>query len=374
MKIAIDSRVYTKVNSGIPNYAEYLMNLLPQIAKDIDWIFYINRKDIYNSNFNNVSVKIGPYCHTKLRGNTFLNIILPILLKKDNVDIFHAVCYMTPIVKPSCKLITTIHDLSIFYYPKYYSMLHQKKMSYYINLSVKQADRIITLGNSIAKEIVDYFKIDSKKVSVVPDGINDYFFSQKTKDYIEVLRKYNISKPFILCVGTVEPRKNLLYLLQAYKILPENIKKDILLVHAGGNEWGYEDVYKTIDDLKLNENVKFLEYVDIKTLKVLYENALLFIMPSKYEGFGLPIIEAMACGAPVITSDIAPIREITGDNAFLIDPENIESISAGMNKLINDTNLRKILAEKGKIHSTNFTALNMAYKTLNVYRELAENK
>jgi glycosyltransferase involved in cell wall biosynthesis len=182
-------------------------------------------------------------------------------------------------------------------------------------------------------------------------------------------RRYDLPERYILFVGTLEPRKNVQTLLQAFaQIIAETPQDDLMLVIAGGKGWGGEDYMSTVDTLKLHDHVRFAGFVEDDHLPALYRSALLFVYPSLYEGFGLPVLEAMACGTPVITSNRASLPEVAGDAALLVDPTRPEALAAAMTSIMNDGKLRQALRAKGLARARTFTWDAVAQQTVAIYR------
>jgi glycosyltransferase involved in cell wall biosynthesis len=216
--------------------------------------------------------------------------------------------------------------------------------------SIKKANAIVTVSKSTSDAVVKEFDVETDRLSVItPAPRTNEDLPSRSK-----LPSLGIHQPYILFVGTVEPRKNLIRLLTAYSQLSDSVKEQAMLVIAGGKGWGDLNINNTIVDLGLEKYVRVLGYVDDSTLTTLYANALFLAMPSLYEGFGLPLVEAMVHGTPVLTSNNSSMPEVAGNAGLLVDPLDIQSIQDGLGELIINHDLRKNLAGNAQDNVTRF--------------------
>lgn len=376
MNIAIDARTLLPQQTGLGTYAEILLSELPQLAKDCN-LLYLTNKD-RAGDFNCENVRTIPAISwadrswsNKVNREVYLNFVLPRILRQNKTEVFHSTAYILPLRKVACKTVVSIHDMGTFNCSYSFSRKYCQRMNYYITKSSAAADMIITGSKDSAVEIEKEFPFTKNRIRVVHDSIDKFFFTCIPEDGgLEALTSFKIGQPYILTVGTIDPRKNIPRLVEAYSALNKELRSNIMLIHAGAWGLGRNAAFNKVNDLGLRERVRFLGYVSRQELKSLYENALAFVFPSLYEGFGIPVIEAMACGAPVITSSQSSMPEIAGDAAILIDPYRKESILVGLEKVITDSSLRKGLVEKGKERAELFTPERMAKGTLAIYREL----
>jgi glycosyltransferase involved in cell wall biosynthesis len=234
----------------------------------------------------------------------------------------------------------------------------------FFNPSLTNADRIITMSENTKKSIVEYFNIEPSKITVIYEGVDEKFKPYDKKEVISVLSHYAIERPYLLAVGTLEPKKNYIKLLKAYKAL----KTDLDLVIVGKKGWKADDIFKTIEALGLKERVKLLGYIHIDDLPYLYNGAEIFVFPSLYEGFGLPLLEAMACGVPVVCSNTSSLDEISGDAALKFNPESTDEIVSQIKRLINDNELQDTLHNKGAKRAKLFSWDKTAQQTLAVLK------
>ncbi|HEX8932392.1 MAG TPA: glycosyltransferase family 1 protein, partial [Patescibacteria group bacterium] len=246
--------------------------------------------------------------------------------------------------------------------------------------SVAKAAKVLTISNSSRDDIIKEYNLSQDKVVVTHLGIKESVtLTPHIYSMNELKAKYNLSDNFILFVGTLQPRKNLLRLIEAFaKVLKSKDEshqlKNLQLVIVGRRGWLYEEILKAPEELDIAEQVKFLENVTDEELPLFYKNARCFVLPSLYEGFGLPVLEAMKQGCPVITSNISSLPEAGGEACLYVDPENIDDIAQKITKLVGNDKLRKELIEKGKAQVKKFSWEKTAKETLKVLEEVAKSK
>jgi glycosyltransferase involved in cell wall biosynthesis len=229
---------------------------------------------------------------------------------------------------------------------------------------------VITGSNQTKTDLIKYFGLNADKVVVTPYGVDPCFRPITDKQrFVEVKTKYGIDNEFILYVGNLQPRKNLVRLFLAFERLKIKRKINEKLVIVGKKAWLYQDIFKTYEQLKAKEEIIFTGYVPTEEIPVLYSAARIFVYPSLYEGFGLPPLEAMACGVPVLTSLVSSLPEVVGDSALLVDPYSVEEIANGIERLLSDEKLRLSLREKGLRKASTFSWRRTAELTLAVYRD-----
>lgn len=252
---------------------------------------------------------------------------------------------MLPLVK-SAKSVVVIHDLAYLKTPEFVSDKNKKYLSKFVPESIRNSDFVIAVSNTTKEELLAEFDLPEDKVFVAPNCVDQKVFSRVTDASIKnVRKKYKITDDYFLFVGTIEPRKNILGLLQAYEMLGKDSPP---LVLAGGEGWKNEDIHKKIDQLKATGfNIIVTGFVTDEDLPSLYSGASMLVLPSHFEGFGIPILEAQASGTPVITSDINPMKEVAGEAALLIDQNDPDDIADKMALLYGDPKLQTQLIKKG---------------------------
>ena len=267
------------------------------------------------------------------------------------------------------KVVVTIHDFSFYIYPQWHPKDRILFFSKYFWRNIKRADVIITVSNFINQQARQILNFGTKNIITIYNGYDEENFKVLNEEIlINYKNKKRLPDRFILFIGSVEPRKNLKNLLIAYSILPKEITQEVKLLIAGFHGWKNEEIMSLL--LKLKDKVLYLGYISDEELSILYNLAVAFIYPSFYEGFGLPNIEAMACGCPVITSDIPVMREICGDAAYFVNPYEIESIKDGIMKVIENKNLRNELIQKGFQRIKNFSWKKSALEHFRIFESL----
>ncbi|MSS64493.1 glycosyltransferase family 4 protein [Velocimicrobium porci] len=272
------------------------------------------------------------------------------------------------------KKVVTIHDMTFRAYPG--TMRWKTKMVLALNIkkSIRRADKIIADSEFTKKEMQKYYSVNETKIAVVPCGIDfNIFHTEYNDDTIsEVKTKYKITGDYFLYLGTLEPRKNIEGLIKAYAIFCKKHSNEAIpkLVLAGGKGWNYETIFSAVKEYSLEERIYFTGYVADEDVPKLMAGAYAFCFPSFYEGFGMPPLEAMACGTPVLTSNNSSLTEVTADAAFKVNPNSIEEIADGLEVLWQDKQLYHELRKKGIEQAKKYSWENAANLLYNVYKEL----
>jgi glycosyltransferase involved in cell wall biosynthesis len=260
------------------------------------------------------------------------------------------------------RSISFIHDLSFVHYGEYSSPANREYMLKFVPKTLQKSEHLVTISENSKKEIIEYFNIPSKKISIVHPFIDTAMFNPRPSKEVEKVRnKFSLPKKYLLFVSSLEPRKNVLGILNAYAALPVRLKKEYALVLAGGKGWLNEEIHSRTKEL-LNKklNIYITGYVSDDDLPALYTGAQLFVFPSFYEGFGIPPLEAMACGVPVITSDNSSLPEVVGDAAIQVDAHNTVQITNAITYLLDNPAIQKDLAAKGFKQCKKFSPENSA--------------
>lgn len=288
-----------------------------------------------------------------------------------SADITHFFNYIAP-PKVHGRTVITVHDMVYKAFPETVRGRTKIMLNTGLKQSMKRADIIVTDSEFSRTEIIKYFPQHETKIRVVPCGVDLQKFRpcENPERIPEVKKSLEIEGDYFLYLGTIEPRKNLERLINAYHIFAQRIKNPPKLVLAGGKGWLYDSIFQRVKDLNLSEQVIFTKYVPSEDMNPLMCGALAFVFPSIYEGFGMPPLEAMACGVPVLSSDSASLPEVTGDCAVICDAYSEESIADGLHRLYSDENLRKDLSRRGLDRAGNFTWDKSAEMLYNIYKEL----
>jgi len=298
---------------------------------------------------------------------------LPRYLSKSAFDLFHGTNYEIPLWsrRPS---VVTIHDLSLLLHSDAHERHLVRRARWRLPLMVKAASKIITPSNSVKTEVCETFKVESEKVSVTPEAPRPSFRRSQDGEASKLRTRFGITEDFVLCVGTIEPRKNLRRVVDAFERLLRTTSLSPKLVIAGGQGWLMDDFISYIRGKGLQDEVCLTGYLEDQDLGALYSSCKAFVYPSLYEGFGLPPLEAMACGAPVICSRIPALIETVGTAARLIDPCNVDDLGQAMFELLSDGRVQEHYARLGTAHVQKFSWEQTALKTLEVYREAQKKR
>ena len=298
---------------------------------------------------------------------------LPRLLKRLDVNLYHSPNFMISLLIPrTIKVVITIHDLIPWKFPNYTPRARKTKFNWLFKLILKRAarraDKIIAVSHNTARDICECLGVPAEKIKVVYNSIGPEYFAP-----LDIADNTNARDPdkslndYIIFVGRADPYKNLAGLVRAYQQLVKKYNITHKLLVVGELDPRYPEVPELVNEMGLEEKVIFYGYVEQKELMNLYRRASVLVMPSLYEGFGLPVLEAMVCGIPVIISDTPSLVEIAKDNALAVNPRDINKLAGAIYKIISDKDFAGKLAEKGKRYANEFTIERMAKETVAVY-------
>lgn len=366
MKIAIDISQIAYEATGVANYTKGLVENLLRIDNKNTYLLFaysLRKKKVFAEFFSKLKNQ-GYKFETRILnfpqklGNLIWNKLHLYSLEKlvGSIDIYHSSDWIQ--IPAKCKKITTVHDLIVYKYPEtsdsYIVETQMRRLKHVKN----ECQLILSDSNATKADLVNILNFAPEKIKVVYPGIAADFYKAKIGN-VDFLAKYNISESFILTVGTNDPRKNLKTLIKAFNNLKNN---NVTLVIVSKSGWG--------EELKLNKKIKLIREINTAELAMLYKNAEIFVYPSLYEGFGLPLVEAFASGCPVITSNRGSLKEVAENSALIINPEKESEISAAILKLLNDRTLRKELTQKGKQRAQAFSWQKSAEKIIKIYESL----
>ena len=286
---------------------------------------------------------------------------LPLHLMAHRYDLLHVPGHKLPVLAP-CKTVVTIHDLAFLRFPETFKSLHRQRLVWFTRNAVRRADRIIAISESTKRDLRELLGAPDERIDVVHHGVDHGLFRP---DVAPAVR----TTPYILSVGTLQPRKNYAMLIRAFKRLCERRREPIELLIAGQHGWMWEGIETETRKQPFADRIKLLGYVEDPQLPALYHGAALVAMPSLYEGFGLPLLEAMACGAPLVASNASCFPEVVGDAAVTLDPLDEDAWMNTMNELLDDSAKREALGRKGLERARLFTWEQTAQQTLYVYRK-----
>lgn len=373
MRIAIDAHAVGTGLGGNESYVANLIAALAEIDSENRYTLYVTNRDAidrFRDRWPNFKVR-STLPHTPL---IRIPVTLSAELRRNPVDVLH-VQYTAPPFVP-CALVSTIHDLSFEHLPETFKKRSWMQLRLTVRHTAKKADHIVTLSEFSRADIADTYKIPTDRITVTPPAAPPNFAPAPEAEIRRVCRTYAIDGDYILAVGSIQPRKNLVRLMAAYSDLRRRRPKAKLpkLVLVGKQAWLYNETVRTISELELGKSVILTGYVPETDLPALYSGALCFVYPSFFEGFGLPPLEAMKCGAPVIVGNRTSLPEVVDDAALLVDPFDIAAIAGAIEKVIDDESLRTTLKKRGLKRAASFDWHDTARKTLAVYKKAARQQ
>ncbi len=429
MKIGIDCRTILHPgvgeHAGVGYYTDYLVKELLRQDKENDYVLFFDSRFKQFSRFRKPNVKIVPfpfYQYKKYLPVTYSQMLISAILNRENLDVFHSPANILPLPynRPA---VVTVHDLAIYKFPEFFppQFLNRQLFSTRVLVprSLKKAKKVIAVSKNTKTDIIEQFNLSEDKIEVIHEGTA--FYDQKYLNQLDISaikKRYGIMDNYILFLGTVEPRKNIVTLIKAFRnlrLVYDSPAKDCQLVIAGARGWKDQPVYKEIAQVnaailgldkrrsgrerrsgldfrnsaakkkqgerrngrerRKNQPIKHIGYISHNEKIALLMNAVCFVFPSLYEGFGLPVLEAMSLGVPVITSKTSSLPEIVAEKSgLLVNPEKESELIEALQQILTDEGLRETLAVNGRSRAENFSWKKCALKTLEVYRQAAKGK
>jgi glycosyltransferase involved in cell wall biosynthesis len=367
MRVAIDTR---KIHDfGIGTYIRNLLRQLARIDRDTEYVLLCREPDL------GIAAQLGPNFRSVREPSPNYSLReqlhVPWVLRRERPDVYHAPHYVLP-AAVRCRSVVTIHDCIHLMFPQY---LPNRAAYAYARASMwaaaRRSDRILTVSHASKRDILHLFNVKPEKIVVVYNAIDEHFSATPSDDYVARIReRYQLDHKFVLYVGNIKPHKNLVRLIEAFSQL-RRTHDDLKLLIIGDEISKLPALRRAVHRHKLHKHVRFLGYLKDDTLTVLYRLASVFVFPSLYEGFGLPPLEAMASGTPVVTSNVSSLPEVTGGAAVLVDPYDVDSIADGVRRILDDPQLAEGLRIKGLSRAREFSWERSVEKTQRVYREVA---
>ena len=355
MKVGIDIQSTIGKKTGIGYYTTHLLDKISSL-EGVEFNYYSDPGKLELNSINRMRWENGS---------------LMSMAEKDDIDIFHIPGFAGPFKKGRHKRVTTVHDLIGILFPENLGFLSRFYWQKWLPMCIKKSDAIIAVSECTKGDIVRLLGVPDEKIHVVLSAADSKFTVIDDKAKLEVLRKkYDLPEEFILTVGSVEPRKNIHGLIEAFDLYVKESGSNINLVIVGSKDWGYKKAYEEAEKRGILSRVVFTDYVEDEDLSGIYNLSKIFVLPSFYEGFGLPVLEAMACGKPVICSGVSALPEITEDAAILVDPNSTESIKEAMEKVDQNIALQKELSLKAIKRAGEFSWRKTAEDTLKVYEKV----
>jgi len=373
MRVVIDGRMILPEMRGVGRYLLCLSIALRDLGGDDFYELWVQNKlpayhpvwDLKAENFYVRNIK------TKQMSSAALWRI-PWELARTEPDLFHFPHFDLPFTTPG-RVVATIHDLKYIVRPDFFPQSGQAKrliMRIMMDFTCRRAQYVIVVSQNTAQDLVKCLRVPQSKIRVIPHGVDTNYFTPRSSDEILNLRnRYNLSQPYLLFVGERRPHKNLVHLIEAFSLFHRMTQQPYQLVIAGRRYSNYQIPEKITQDLILHSSIRFIDNLIDKDLPALYQGAEAFILPSYYEGFGLPVLEAMACGIPVVASNRASLPEVVGEAGILVDPDDPEQIARALCKVITGGELREYCISAGLERARSYTWERCAHLTYKVYRE-----
>jgi glycosyltransferase involved in cell wall biosynthesis len=385
MKIGIDARTILNPEKGeaigVGHYTYQLIRHLLDMDRENEYVlffdFRVREKDVKKFTRPNTKVKFFPFSdYKKYLPGAYNEILGTATLAKENLDVVHSTSPLSRIpVAYRGKCVVTFHDLAIYKVPHSFPAVKSAHNKAVYNLMAKKADKIIAVSESTKKDITEIFHVPEERIKVIYSGLDRRFFETPSIEAQKVLAKFDITKKYILFLGTIEPIKNISRLLEAFSQFKEEYKKefkkfDLQLVLAGKRGWLAKEYAQIAKDLEIGKDVVFTGYIIGDELVPLFKNSEFFIMPSLYEGFGMTVLEAFATGTPAVISRVSSLPEIAGEAAYFVNPMDKNEIAEALMKFASDENLRNGFRQKGYEQVKKFNWEKTARETLDVYKSL----
>jgi glycosyltransferase involved in cell wall biosynthesis len=368
VRIGIDAR---KLHDfGIGTYIRNLLRELAKIDTTTEYVLLCNPSDVpvassLGPNFRGVTVRSGNYSISE-------QLSIPLVVRRERLDVFHAPHYVLPALTP-CPTVVTIHDCIHLMFPEYLS--HRAAYAYArasLWTAAHKSDRIVTVSEQSKRDILKFFDVPANKIVVTPNAIDDRFGVDLDEEHVKQTReRYQLSQSYILYVGNIKPHKNLERLIEAFHYVRSQGRSELELLIIGDEISKLQSLRRAVHRHDLHRYVRFHGYVPDKTLAVLYKLASVFVFPSLYEGFGLPPLEAMASGTPVVTSNVSSLPEVVGDAAVLVDPYSAHAIADGILRVLHSAHLRADLRRRGLQRAQEFSWNRSVRRVREIYEEVA---
>ena len=374
MRIAIDYTPAINQTAGIGRYTRSLVQALADIDAENEYVLfyaYSGREKppwrfADRPNFVEKAASVSDRTLAILWHR--LRLPLPINLLVGNVAIYHATDFVLPPLRRTSGIVT-VHDLSFILFPDHADSGLVTYLERAVPPSIRRAQLVLADSENTRNDIICLLDAEPESVEVLYAGVDRRFVVIDDEEYLDTVRqRHGLAWPFVLSVGTIERRKNLSRLVQAYGRLRSRREALPKLLIVGRRGWLYEDVFEAVADLALEDEVIFLGYVPEADLPALYNLAEVFVYPSLYEGFGLPPLEAMACGTPVVAANTSSLPEVLGDACLSVSPTDIDGLADAIDRVLSDTELRRSLRQKGLARAMRFTWEAAAQRLLELYR------
>jgi glycosyltransferase involved in cell wall biosynthesis len=355
--------------AGINSYIRQLLRHLTLVDRQNRYTAFLSDPRFTAGDNMHLNISWLPTIHPPAR-IFWEQFIQPLALIDQKIDLLHAMAFVAPLLAP-CPTVVTIYDLSFIHFPELFRSWNRLYLSRLTAISARQAQRIIAISDSTKRDVVSCFGVPAHRVDVVHCGVDETFRPLPRQEVEAFRARHGLPEQFILFLGTLEPRKNIETLIRAYAQLRarcQGMKATVpRLVIGGAKGWYYERIFKAVEELDLTRYVIFPGYITQEELPWWYNAATFFVYPSSYEGFGLPVLEAMASGTPVITTNASSLPEVVGQAGLLLEPMDADGLAESMYRLLWDATLREELSQNGLARASRFSWERTARETVAVY-------
>lgn len=373
MRIGIDATALPARPVGAGNYIIRLVRTLASLETEYEFVVFAQESgaallDIRERDcFHLITLPD----QSPARRLAWEQVSFPGLVRRERLDLLHSLHYTRPIRLP-CASVVTFHDMTFFLYPQLHTRAKRLFFPLAIRYSARYADGLISVSESTRQDAIRLAGVEPGKIFTVPLGVSEDFHPvSDPAARSKIGERYHLPEDFILYVGLVEPRKNLPLLIKSYKTLAgRGISLPLVIVGRLG--WMYQEVLDLVEALGIKDAVQFAGYIPQEDLPIVYNLASLFVYPSQYEGFGLPVLEAMACGVPVVATSVSSLPEVAGQAGLLVPPGDEAALAQAMQAVLTDPDVRRQLTEKGPQRASQFTWKRTALSTLKVYQHVLD--
>lgn len=375
MRILYDARTIRQERTGVGVYTYNLLRHLFRIDSENTYTCLFLRGQVPNefqdlSTCDPIEVNVDYQHHP--RGDIWENVHLPGLARKLGCTLLHGPAFLVPWRKQSLKIVVTLHDLIAYRMPQNYRFAYRRYLKLAIRRAAHVADRIIVDSQCTKRDLQEILRVREERIAIVYLAPSPEFRILPEAEKEPKRKNYQLPERFVLCVGSLEPRKNHIALIKAFEILKQRHDLPHSLVLVGDTAKGGGEVSRAIAHSPYAAEIQLRPYTAEQDLLYFYNCAALFVFPSLYEGFGLPLLEAMACGVPVVAGKVASVPEVAGDAAMLVEPTDVEKLAQAMADMLMYEDQRVLWRQKGLRHVTNFSWTQTARDTLEVYRTVAQ--
>jgi glycosyltransferase involved in cell wall biosynthesis len=378
MRIGLDGIPLGEIKTGVGHYTFELARALANVAPGDEFELvsphpYVAAGDDEDDQTPPPNLRLTRAGVGRLLRRRWWSLGLPLYVRRARFDLFHGTNYDVPLWggRPA---VVTVHDLSTLLHPETHKAHLARRARRRLPLMVRRATAIITPSESVKRETCEHLGVEADKVFVVPEAARRTFRPVPREETVEARRRLGVQDEFVLFVGTIEPRKNLLTLARAFDEILRCTPLRPQLVIAGKEGWLTDELFSYLRGVGVRERVRFTGYVSDRDLRALYSSCRAFVYPSLYEGFGLPLLEAMACGAPVVTSRVPSLTETVGDAARLVSPTDYQELAQAIAHLLQGSSERQRLSSAGLRRAAAFSGEKTAQATLDVYREALKRR